>query len=198
MFSFIIIPLNLLFISATPHVLGIIAGSKFYDAILIGTILSFIPLITFIGDINWGINVFLLGSSMLRLKISFYSVAILLLSIYLLGIKYSLIGVVIGMLIASLFRVFYSIRLSKKIKINSNFKLKNNIIINLYLFIITISNLYLSLLYYNYIFILFLNMLAIIILIILINLFVGQRYYDIINEVLKINIKNPFNYILRK
>ena len=190
--------LNLLFISFVPFVLGIIAGPKFYDAVFIGTILSFIPLITFAGDINWGINIFLLGNSMLRLKISFYSVSILLILSYFLGIIYSLLGIIVGMLLASIFRLLYSIKLSKGIGIKSHFKITNNIIVNLYLFTICIANLNLSLFYFDYVYVIFFNFTSIVFLVILINLVIGDRYYQIINKLLKINIKNPINYILRK
>ena len=117
---------------------------------------------------------------------------------YYFGFYYSLIGIIIGIIIASFFRVFYSIYLSKKIGIKSNFSIMDNISINLYLFTVSLFNLYFSILKFSYLQIVLFNIFVIFLLILLIHVFIGQKYYDMINQILKINIKNPVNYIFRK
>jgi O-antigen/teichoic acid export membrane protein len=195
--SFILFPVILLTIGICPTFVVLIAGESYEGAV----IPSMILLLWLGAQVSWktaiGKSIFILQSSSGRFKVTLIETVILLGLIYILGHYFSLIGVVIGRLLATVLAgicAYYFVRKDVAIKID----LRSIGAVTTYGIMMCLLLLLAQHYTTSYILLGISFTLSVSLFLFLINRTVSDKFYSVLNSISPFRIIDPFAFLLKR
>ncbi len=196
-YLYILLPFFSYALSFSPFILEIVAGKKYYQAIMLGTIMGLEPIIQYFYGLIFGVNVFLLDKSINRMKFTLFYTLILIILMFLLVSSFSLWGIVFARILASNVTGLYIYKLSKNLNMLPNIKyskLLNVLIISAILFM---QNIFWYLLKINIFLLIIINFLVLIFSIYYMSLNIKKEFYNSLKNLFSVDTQNVLNKFIK-
>jgi len=197
--AFTLLPLTVIFLVVVPWLILVLGGPEYSESILPGMLLASTPFLMYIFVLSYNAIIFLFMPSTSRLYLTLVNTIILLTSLLLLSMLFSVIGIALARLLTALFTGIFAIAYVRYKKIHLSFPIKD--FLKMFL-ILVVSFGYLIFYQVSYTpqfqvsAILFIG--GIILFFSLISLILSNDFYNTLNKISPIKLSDPVKFILHE